>query len=51
MKSRIATLIILFVITGTHLLHAQKSEQRKLSAFTEISLKIGANVHLSQGSN
>jgi hypothetical protein len=51
MKSRLAALIPLFLLTVTPLLHAQKSEQRKLSAFTEISLKIGANVHLSQGNN
>src|SRR5512135_2168334 len=51
MKLKIATLIILFLIIGTYFLYAQKSEQRKLSAFTEISLKIGANVHLSQGND
>lgn len=49
MKSRTLTLILLLVVFGTQLLIAQKTENRKLSAFTEISLKIGANVHLSQG--
>jgi hypothetical protein len=49
MNSRTVTLFILLAIAGTQFLYAQKTEQRKLSAFTEISLKIGANVHLSQG--
>ncbi len=49
MQSKKITFLILLVIAGTQLLYAQKTEQRKLSAFTEISLRIGANVHLSQG--
>lgn len=49
MKSKIIALIFLLTILGTQLLCAQKSETRKLSAFTEISLRIGANVHLTQG--
>jgi hypothetical protein len=49
MNSRTFTLLILLILAGTQFLYAQKVEQRKLSAFTEISLKIGANVHLSQG--
>lgn len=49
MKSRLITLIALLVITGTQLLVAQTSQKREVSAFTEISLKIGANVHLKQG--
>lgn len=51
MKSITATLFILSVIMGTQLLYGQKTEQRKLSAFTEISLKIGADVHLLQGND
>lgn len=51
MKTRTLTLILLLVIFGTQSLIAQKTENRKLSAFTEISLKIGANVHLSQGND
>ena len=49
MKSIGLNLIIFLMLSGSQLIFAQKSEQRKLSAFTEISLKIGANVHLSQG--
>jgi len=49
MKSRLITLIALLVITGTQLLVAQTSQKREVSAFTEISLRIGANVHLKQG--
>lgn len=49
MKTRIITLIVILVITGTQLLMAQTSQKREVSAFTEISLRIGANVHLKQG--
>jgi len=49
MKSRLITLIAILVITGTQLLVAQTSQKREVSAFTEISLRIGANVHLKQG--
>jgi hypothetical protein len=49
MKSKAFTFILLLVISGTQFLFAQKTETRKLSAFTEISLRIGANIHLSQG--
>jgi len=49
MKSRLITLIAILVITGTQLLVAQSSQKREVSAFTEISLRIGANVHLKQG--
>ena len=49
MKTKTATLIILLFILGTQFIFAQKTEARKLSAFTEISLRIGANIHLSQG--
>jgi len=49
MKSRLITLVAILVIAGTQLLVAQTSQKREVSAFTEISLKIGANVHLKQG--
>lgn len=49
MKSRLITLIAILVITGTQLLVAQTSQKREVSAFTEILLRIGANVHLKQG--
>lgn len=49
MKSRIITLIALFLISVAQSLFAQKTEQRKLSAFTEVSLRISADVHISQG--
>lgn len=49
MHSKTLTFSILLILAGTQLLHAQNTEQRKLSAFTEISLRIGADVHLSQG--
>jgi len=49
MKSRLITLVAILVIAGTQLLIAQSSQKREVSAFTEISLRIGANVHLKQG--
>ena len=49
MKSRLITLIAILVITGTQLLVAQTSQKREVTAFTEISLRIGADVHLKQG--
>lgn len=49
MKSGFITLMIVLIVTGTELLVAQTSQKREVSAFTEISLKIGANVHLKQG--
>ena len=51
MKSKITALVFLLAILGTQLLFGQKAETRKLSAFTEISLRIGANVHLIQGND
>jgi hypothetical protein len=51
MYSKTFTCLILLIMAGTQVLYAQKTEQRKLSAFTEISMKIGANVHLSQGND
>lgn len=50
MQSKKFTFLFLLIL-GTQLLFGQKTEQRKLSAFTEISLRIGANVHLSQGND
>jgi hypothetical protein len=49
MKSRLIILVAFLVITGTQVLIAQTTQKRDVSAFTEISLKIGANVHLKQG--
>jgi len=49
MKSRLSTFIFVLMISGTQLLGAQTSQKRNLSAFSEIALKIGANVHLRQG--
>ena len=37
------------MIVGIQSLIAQTSQKREVSAFTEISLRIGANVHLKQG--
>ncbi len=50
MKSRILTLLAILVFAGSQEIIAQKSQTRNVSAFTEISLKIDANVHLKQGS-
>jgi len=50
MKPRLITLIAILIVAGTQLLIAQISQKREVSAFTEISLRIGANVHLKQGS-
>lgn len=41
--------MIVMVFAGTQLLVAQTNQKREVSAFTEISLRIGANVHLKQG--
>lgn len=49
MKSGFIKLVILLVLTGTQLVADGKTQQREVSAFTEISLKIGANVYLKQG--
>lgn len=49
MKTKLATTLILlaFILTG---IQAQAEEQtRKVDPFTEISLRIGAKVHLEQG--
>ena len=50
MKIRFITLISLLVLSGAQLLVAQTSQKRDVPAFTEIALKIGANVHVKQGS-
>ena len=49
MKSRLITLVALLILAGFQILVAQTSKTREVSPFTEISLKIGANVHLKQG--
>jgi hypothetical protein len=49
MKSRFVTLFLFFIVSGTQLVFAQKSQMREVSAFTEISLRIGANIYLKQG--
>ncbi len=50
MKSRIATLFVILLFTGLQLAMAQTSQKRDVSAFSQISLRISANVHLQQGS-
>lgn len=47
---RTITLYALLIISGMQLLVAQSSQKREVSAFSEISLRISANVHLQQGS-
>ena len=49
MKSRFIALLAILVFTGTQLAIAQTSQIRTVSVFTEITLKIDANVHLKQG--
>ena len=49
MKTRITIFIFFLFLTGNLL--AQKSEDRKLSAFTDITLRTNAKVHLSQGND
>ncbi|MEI6143565.1 MAG: head GIN domain-containing protein [Mariniphaga sp.] len=51
MKSRITTLFVLLLFTCFQLTIAQTSQKRDVSAFSEISLRISANVHLQQGGN
>ncbi len=50
MKTKLATLVILifFVFVGTNV--RADEQTRKVDAFTEISLRIGAKLHLEQGS-
>jgi len=50
MKRRFITLMALLVLSGQQLIIAQATTQtRNVSAFTEIALRIGADVHLKQG--
>jgi len=49
MKSKFITLAAIILFAGSQLLIAQTSQNRSVSAFTEISLKIDANIHLTQG--
>ena len=49
MKSRITTLFVLLLFTSLQLTIAQTSQKRDVSAFSEISLRVSANVHLQQG--
>ena len=49
MKSKFIILATIIMFAGSQLLSAQTSQTRSVSAFTEISLKIDANVHLKQG--
>jgi hypothetical protein len=49
MKSRLISLITILIFAGANLLIAQTNQKREVPAFTEISLKIGAKVHLKQG--
>ncbi len=49
MKSRFITLILVLIFTGSSLVIAQTSQTREVSAFTEVSLRISATVHLKQG--
>ena len=50
MKSRITTLFVLLLFASFQLTFAQTSQKRDVSAFSEISLRVSANVHLQQGS-
>jgi len=49
MKSRFILLIAFMIFSGSQILIAQTTQKRDVSAFTEISLRIGADVHLKQG--
>ena len=49
MKSRITTLFVLLLFIGLQLAMSQTTQKRDLSAFSQISLRISANVHLQQG--
>ena len=50
MKSRIITLFVFLLFTSLQLVVAQTSQKRDVSAFSEISLRVSANIHLQQGS-
>jgi len=49
MNSKFFTLLAVLIFAGSSLIIAQTTQTRNVSAFTEISLKIDANVHLKQG--
>jgi hypothetical protein len=49
MKPAFFTFLTIFILVVTQSLNAQTTQKRNLSAFTEISLRIEANVHLKQG--
>jgi hypothetical protein len=51
MKSGFIKLVILLFFAGSQMVVAQKSQTREVSAFTEISLRVGANVHLKMGNS
>ncbi len=51
MKPSFIILMTILIFAGTGILFGQTSQIRNVSAFTEISLKIGANVHLKQGNS
>jgi len=51
MKTKISALILFLLIAGNNLIFAQKNEDRKLSAFTEITLKMSGKIHLKQGTD
>lgn len=49
MKTRLATAFVLFVFILTGIQVQADNQTRKVDPFNEISLRIGANVHLEQG--
>jgi hypothetical protein len=49
MKTKITALICIVLALGINSLFAQKSEDRELSPFSEITLRMGAQVNLKQG--
>lgn len=51
MKTKITAFIVALLLAGTNFMYAQKGEERKLSAFSEITLKMSGKVHLKQGDN
>lgn len=51
MKTQLLVFIFLLLAGGNNLLFAQNGEERKLSAFSEITLRMSGKVHLKQGNN
>ncbi len=49
MKTKMITLIVLFAMICMAIPAKAESEERNVSAFTEISLRIPANLHIEQG--